>query len=127
MSDKHRLLLLGTALAVVLCLGMAQGMAQVMAQGAAGGEASDEGAVAGPTPSRTDSVDTDGFVRTLYFLTAVVAGVAGLATVLLFMGMGHVRSKKKSEGERRLGRMLGESQTEFQEGREMGEFPEQVN
>jgi len=119
MSDRHRLLLLGTALAVILWLGMAQVLAQEAVSG--------EGAVPASSQPRTESIDTDGFVRTLYFVTAVVAGVAVLATILLFMGMGHVRGKELSEGERRLGRMLTESQTEFQEGRETGEFPQQAN
>ncbi len=119
MSNRHRLLLLGTASAVVLWLGMAQVLAQEAVSG--------EGAIPTPSQSRTESIDTDGFVRTLYFVTAVVAGVAALATILLFMGMGSVRGKELSEGERRLGRMLGDSQTDFEEGRETGEFPQQAN
>ena len=78
MSNRHRLLLLGTALAVVLWLGMAQVLAQE--------DVSGEGAIPTPSQSRTESIDTDGFVRTLYFVTAVVAGVAAMYGVFVVSG-----------------------------------------
>jgi hypothetical protein len=85
------------------------------AQEAVGGEAS------APVPARTavEPVDQASLMPVLYFLTAVVGGVALLMTVLLAIGMGDLSQRKElSEGERRLTRMLGKSKTEFKEGRE---------
>ena len=87
----------------------------VTAQEAVGGDAG------APVPKATplEPVDQGSLVPVLYVLTAVVGGVAALMTVLLALGLGDLSQRRElSEGERRLIRMLGESKTEFKEGRE---------
>jgi len=116
------------ALAVVFCVGLGYVVAQEEEETVSPEETT-------PVPAATESpgvgdaaaIDTQGFMRPFYFLTAVVAAVAAAATILLFMGMGQGRAKGPSEGERRLTRMLGKSETEFQEGREASEFPQQTH
>jgi len=86
-----------------------------MAQEAVGGE------VSAPAPPQTpvEPVDQGSLMPVLYVLTAVVGGVAALMTVLLVLGLGDMSQRRElSEGERRLTRMLGESKTDFKEGRE---------
>ena len=100
------------------------GAGALFAQEAVGGE----GAIPTPTPGATTvSLDTESLMPTLYLLVVLVAGVAVLVTIMLALGRGDITAKQKaSEGERRLGRMLDESETDFKEGRERGQLPTQM-
>ncbi len=107
-------------LSVVALLGVLWlGAPHLLAQEVVGGE----GAVPGPTSAPGQPVDPESFMNVLYILVAVVAVVAAVATILLAMKMDRIRGRRLSEGERRLGRMLSETKTDFQEGREDERLP----
>ncbi len=95
------------------------GAPHLLAQEVVGGE----GAVPAPTSAPGQPVDPQSLMNVLYVLVAAVAVVAAVATILLAMRMDRVRGRKLTEGERRLGRMLSETKTEFQEGREEERLP----
>jgi len=104
-------------------------MMVVAAAGAALGQQADipEGAIPLPRATPVESVDPGSLMPALYFLVVLVAAVAVAATILLATGRGDLRGRKElTEGERRLGRMLGESKTAFDEGRAEGELPTQM-
>jgi hypothetical protein len=68
--------------------------------------------------SPVEPVESSSLMPALYLLTAVVAGVAAVMTVLLAVGMGDLsRQKDFSEGELRLRRLLKED-TGFTAGRQ---------
>lgn len=108
-------------LSVVALLGVLWlGAPHLLAQEVVGGE----GAVPAPTPPAPGQpIDPQSLMSVLYVLVAAVAAVAAVATILLAMRMDRVRGSRLSEGERRLGRMLTETKTEFQEGREEERLP----
>lgn len=107
-------------LSVVALLGVLWlGAPHLLAQEVVGGE----GAVPGPTPTSAQPIDPESFMNVLYILVAVVAVVAVVASILLAMRMDQVRGTRLSEGERRVRRMLSETKSEFQEGREDEQLP----
>ncbi len=107
-------------LSVVALLGVLWlGAPHLLAQEVVGGE----GAVPAPTPAPGQPIDPESLMSVLYILVAAVAVVAAVATIFLAMGMDRARGRELTEGERRLGRMLSETKTEFQEGREEARRP----
>ena len=107
-------------LSVVALLGVLWlGAPHLLAQEAVGGE----GAIPTPTPAPGQPIDPESLMSVLYILVAAVAVVAAVATIFLAMRMDRVRGKRLSEGERRVRRMLSETKTEFQEGREDERLP----
>jgi len=108
----------GNLLSVVAVVGVLWlGAVPVLAQEDAGGE----GAVPVPTVTSGEPLDPQSLMSVLYVLVAVVAAVAAVATILLAMKMDQVRGRRFTEAERRLGRMLTETKSEFEEGRDEDE------
>lgn len=91
-------------------------------------EGAAEGAIPTPTSgAAATTIDPQSLMPTLYMLVAGVAAAAVAVTILLALGMGDVSKKKRlAQGEKELVRMLGESESEFQEGRRQGELPTQT-
>jgi uncharacterized membrane protein len=88
--------------------------ASAIAQEGLGGEAGAPLRAQAPV----EPVDSASLMPALYLLTAVVGGVAALVTVLLAVGVGDLSQRQeRSEGERRLLRLLKEGDTGFTAGR----------
>jgi len=110
-----------SVVALVFCAVFAAGVG--LAQEVDGGASAGVSARKGPAAL----VDPQELQPGLYLLVAGAVVVAGVTTVLLAMGRGEMKGRRKlSEGERRMGRMFGESQTEYQTGRRRKEEPEQT-
>jgi len=116
--------LLSAAVAVFLfsgALGTGSALGQELGSG--------EGVIPGPKPSVPEGelVNPESLMPFLYFLLLAMVVVAAVATILLAMGRGEMRGRKPlTEGERRLGRMLKEGETEFEVGRRAEELPDHM-